>query len=329
VSKAYIGGQAVLEGVMMRSPKSFVVAVRRPDGTIAVREQDWNTLWPTLKFLRWPLVRGAVVLLESMHNGFSALKFSADQALPADEPAIASSGKSNISSTALLAVATVSMALLFIAAPHLLTYGLCYLLGGSIDTTRPLFHVIDGVFRIAILVGYMLAISRTKEMARVFQYHGAEHKAIWAYESGGPLTVERAQTFTTLHPRCGTSFLFVVVMVAVLLHVALIPLVPRLHANALVNQLLLVLIKLPLAFPIAGLAYELQRISAKPNCPRPIQWLVQPGIWMQNITTREPSDDQMEIAVVALERALAREEGRARAAVGVNVYPSFAMASSG
>lgn len=316
---------------MMRSPRSFVVAVRRPDGSIAVREQDWTTLLPSLKFLRWPFFRGAVVLLESLHNGFSALNFSAEHALP-EEPAAnkekagGAGGSSGLASTLMLVVATALMVTLFIAAPHLLTYGLNRLLGGRMDSGGVLFHLVDGVFRIVILLGYILAIARTRDAQRLFQYHGAEHKAIWAYESGGPLTVERARTFSTLHPRCGTSFLFVVVFVAVLIHVALIPLVPRLHQSDLVNQLLLVLIKVPMAFPIAGVAYELQRLSARKDCPRLIQWLTLPGIWMQNITTRPPSDDQLEIAILALERALAREEGRATAAEGVSFYPSFAVA---
>ena len=329
--RPYIGGQAVIEGVMMRSPKSFVVAVRRPDGSIAVREQAWAALLPSLKFLRWPVFRGALVLLESLHNGFSALNFSAEHALPEEQApdgkkAEASSG---LASTLMLILATVLMVALFIAAPHLLTYGVGLLLGaGRMESTGVLFHVVDGFFRVAILLGYILAISRTRDAQRLFEYHGAEHKAIWAYESGGPLTVEHARTFSTLHPRCGTSFLFVVVFVAVLLHVALVPLVPRLHANDLVNQLLLVLVKVPMAFPIAGLAYELQRLSARKDCPRPILWLTRPGMWMQNITTRPPSDDQLEIAVLALARSLAREEGRAGAAEGVSFYPSFAVAQS-
>jgi uncharacterized protein YqhQ len=182
------------------------------------------------------------------------------------------------------------------------------------------------VARLALLLGYILLISRTREAMRLFQYHGAEHKAIWTYESGLPLTVANARPFTTLHPRCGTSFLFVVVLVAVLVHVAVIPFIPQLHPNALVNQLLLVLIKVPIAFPIAGIAYELQRLSAKERCPAVIQWLVRPGMWMQRITTREPTDQQLEIALVALERALAREQGRSKRPNGVSFYSSYSGA---
>jgi len=330
VSKPYIGGQAVLEGVMMRSPRSFVVAVRRPDGSIAVREQEWTTFFPKLKFLRWPLLRGAVVLLESLHNGYSALMFSAEQSLPEEEakkPGEKPGGGWEMGSTALLVLSTLIMVGLFIAAPHLLTYGVGQMFGWNLDTQGFSFHILDGFFRIAILLGYLSAVARTKDMQRVFQYHGAEHKAIWAYESNLPLTVDSARGFTTLHPRCGTSFLFVVVMVAVLLHVAFLPFVPRLHENGIINQLLMVLVKVPMAFPIAGVAYELQRLSARPYCPKPIQWLVRPGMWLQNITTREPTDAQLEIAVLALARSLAREEGRAAAPDGLAIYANFQAAS--
>src|SRR5262249_44458682 len=148
-----------------------------------------------------------------------------------------------------------------------------------------------------------------KDAQRLFQYHGAEHKAIWTYETGKALTVENARGFTTRHPRCGTSFLFIVVFVAVLIHIALIPLLPRLAASDFVNQLMLVLVKVPMALPIAGIAYELQRLSAKDSCPSWVKLLVRPGIWMQGITTKEPTDEQLEIALLSLERALAREEG--------------------
>jgi uncharacterized protein YqhQ len=240
MEKPYIGGQAVLEGVMMRSPKSFVVAVRRPDGTIAVRDQNWQSILPNFRPLKWPFMRGALVLLESLQNGFSALTFSAEQALP-EEPARKSArgdgrsserdsgstrstakpaalqarapntlgGASNTNKTSsaagipaalLMLISAVLVVGLFIAAPHLLTYGLSKLLQIRMDTQGFLFHLVDGAFRIAILLGYILAIAQTKQAERLFQYHGAEHKAIWTYESGKPLTVENAQKFGRQHP---------------------------------------------------------------------------------------------------------------------------------
>lgn len=358
----YIGGQAVIEGVMMRSPKSFVVAVRRYDGGIAIREQAWHVLWPKLKFLRWPIFRGAVVLAESLHNGFSALKFSGEHGLPPEEqgkgkkPGVSTSAflatlfaglvagadaepssppppgqKPDAPTTGndlMLAIATVVMVAFFIGLPHALTWLVGQLVPGGLDTQSFSFHLVDGVFRVVILVGYVWVLSKTKDAARLFEYHGAEHKAIWTYEAYKPLVVAEAKPFTTKHPRCGTSFLFIVVGVAVLLHVALLPFVPKLHENALINQLLMVLIKVPMAFPIAGLAYELQRWSAKDSCPAFIKGLTRPGIWLQNITTKEPADGQQEIALLSLDRALAREEGRPKSADGVTLYETFEKAAA-
>jgi uncharacterized protein YqhQ len=331
--RPYIGGQAVLEGVMMRSPASLVVAVRRPDGRIAVREEVWETLWPKAKLLRKPFLRGAVVLIESVWNGFSALAFSAEQAESAETPvpepsAPATEAKptGELARGLMLGVSFLFMVALFIAAPHLLTLGLFKLLGRDPSLKGLLFHLVDGVFRIAILVGWLALVARTKDAKRLFQYHGAEHKAIWTYESRLPLTVENARPFTTQHPRCGTSFLFVVVGVAVLLHVLVLPFVPTVSSVGTLQTLFVLVLKIALAFPVAGIAYELQKRSARADCPRVLKALVSPGLWLQRITTVEPTDDQLEIALLALDRALAREEGRPRAVDGVQVYPDFAVA---
>lgn len=355
-NRPYVGGQAVIEGVMMRSPKSFVVAVRRPDGGVAVREQEWRTLLPRLTFLRWPFFRGAVVLAESLHNGYSALKFSAEHGLPpegatkpsivsmltfllgsvvagADAPSTSSDPggegkKGEAGANAMLTIATVVMVGFFIALPHLLTWGILRLFGPGADTTSVWFHLIDGVLRLAILIGYISLLSRTEDAKVLFRYHGAEHKAIWTYESQQALTVDNARPFTTRHPRCGTSFLFIVVGVAVAMHVLLLPWVPRLHTNELINQMLMVLIKVPMAFPIAGVAYELQRLSARDNCPAVISWMTKPGIWLQKITTQPPTDSQQEIALLSLDRAVAREEGKPRGPEGISQFSSAAAAAA-
>jgi uncharacterized protein YqhQ len=332
--RPYIGGQAVLEGVMMRSPASLVVAVRRPDGQIAVREEAWETLWPRAKLLRKPFFRGAVVLIESVWNGFSALAFSAEQAesgtASTNAPPAASESKptSDLTRGLMLGISFLFMVALFIAAPHLLTLGLFKLLGRDPSLKGLLFHLVDGVFRIAILVGWLALVARKKDAQRLFQYHGAEHKAIWTYESRLPLTVENARSFTTQHPRCGTSFLFVVMGVAVLLHILVLPFVPTISAAEAVQTLFVLVLKIALAFPVAGIAYELQKRSARADCPPLLKALVSPGLWLQRITTVEPTDDQLEIALLALDRALAREEGRPRAADGVRVYPDFAVAAA-
>ena len=319
---------------MMRSPASLVVAVRRPDGQIAVREEAWETLWPKARFLRKPFFRGAVVLIESVWNGFSALAFSAEQAESAVPPTSAAPAEAapeakptgDLARGLMLGVSFLFMVALFIAAPHLLTLGAFKLLGRDPSLKGMLFHLVDGVFRIAILVGWLALVARTKDAQRLFQYHGAEHKAIWTYESRLPLTVENARGFTTQHPRCGTSFLFVVVGVAVLLHIVVLPFVPTVSAVGTVQTLFVLFLKVLLAFPVAGIAYELQRRSARADCPRVLRALVSPGMWLQRITTLEPTDDQLEIALLALDRALAREEGRPRAVDGVQVYPDFSGA---
>lgn len=326
-SGVYIGGQAVIEGVMMRSPRSFVVAVRRPDGAIVVREQAWETLLAWLRPLRWPFLRGAVVLVEALWNGMSALNFSAEQAMPPDARRGGETGGNPTAANraALAATLVVSLALflvLFKGLPHLLTWLLGQALGLPIDAGSIAFHLIDGAIKAVLFVGYLAAIARLPDIRRVFEYHGAEHKAIWAYETGGPLTPDRAAQFTTIHPRCGTSFLFIVLAVSIVVFAAAFPFLPRLAAGDLANNLLQVLVKIPLLFPVAGLAYEIQRVSARPNCPRVVRWLAAPGLKLQRITTREPSRAQLEIAVVALSRALAREQGRL-AGDGLRAFRSF------
>jgi uncharacterized protein YqhQ len=318
-AKPYIGGQAVLEGVMMRSPKSFVVAVRRPDGTLAVREQPWDALLGGAAILKWPLVRGAVTLIESLWNGYSALSFSAEQAMTEEEKA--SAKDSSPSTSVAMLISTVFAVALFVATPHLLTVMTGRLLHIALPTTALLFHVIDAVFKLGILVGYLALIARSKQVQRVFQFHGAEHKAIWAYESNLPLTPENAQRFTTLHPRCGTSFLVMVMGVSLVVSALVFSQVPQLSPHLWLHHVLLVLIKLPLMLPVAGLTYEIQRVTAKPNCPRVLTWLAKPGLLLQKVTTREPTLDQLEVAVTALSLALAREKGEA-ATDGVHTVPS-------
>ncbi|HLV60091.1 MAG TPA: DUF1385 domain-containing protein [Fredinandcohnia sp.] len=306
-ARPYIGGQAVLEGVMMRSPKSFVVAVRRPDGSIALREQPWNNFFTRHAIFRLPLLRGAVVLFESLWNGYVALDFSAKHAA-ADE-----ANQETQSNLAIGLTMVLSLAFglgLFVGVPHLLTWGLGQLLGRPLDTTQFAFHAIDGAIRLAIFVAYIALIARLPDIRRVFQYHGAEHKTIWAYEKGGPVDVATAARQTTLHPRCGTSFLLLVVGTSILLFSVVFPMVPRLAEGELSNTLLQMAIKLPLTFPIAGISYELQRLSARHPESALLRALTAPGLWMQRITTREPSEDQLEIAVLAMRRCIAYEEGK-------------------
>lgn len=326
-ARPYIGGQAVLEGVMMRSPKSFVVAVRRPDGQIVVREQNWETLLGGIKPLRWPFLRGGIVLIESLWNGLSALSFSAEQAMPEDgaNPATAPHQASFKERLALAGTLITSLALgmaLFVGAPHLLTWLIGVVLGIPLDTDTIAFHAIDGVIKAGLFIGYLALISRMPDIRRVFEYHGAEHKAIWAYELEEPLTPENAARHTTLHPRCGTSFVLIVLAMSIVFFALIFPFVPRVSDIAILNHLAMIGIKLPLMFPLAGMSYELQRLSARNGCPRWLKAIVAPGMQLQKITTREPSKEQLEIAVLALSRSLAREEGRT-AEDGVKLFRDF------
>lgn len=305
-AKPYIGGQAVLEGVMMRSPKSFVVAVRRPDGSIAVREQPWNNFFTRHAFFRLPLLRGAIVLFESLWNGYVALDFSAKHAAAEEEEKGPQSGFA----IGLTMVLSLAFGLgLFVGVPHLLTWGLGQIAGHPLDTTQFAFHAIDGAIRLTIFVTYIWLISRLPEIRRVFQYHGAEHKTIWAYEKGEGVEVEAAARQTTLHPRCGTSFLLLVVGISILLFSVVFPMVPRLAEGEFANTLLQMAVKLPLTFPIAGISYELQRLAARYPKNAILRVLTAPGLWMQRITTKEPSEDQLEIAVLAMRRCIAYEAG--------------------
>jgi uncharacterized protein YqhQ len=309
--RPYVGGQAVIEGVMMRAPRSLAVAVRRPDGSIVVREDAWISLWERLGFLRAPFLRGSVILFESIYNGMEALAFAAEHADP-ERPGEGSegAGAADRGGAAIAGTLAVSFALamgLFVGLPHLLAWGVGHLsgLGATVDTFG--FHVLDGLFKLGIFVGYIAAISRIPEIRRVFEYHGAEHKVVNVYENGLELTLENARRFTTFHARCGTSFMLFVLVLSIFLFAALFPLVPVASEIAAVNHLAMIALKIPLMFPLAGIAYEINRHASR-HPERPwVQWLVGPGRLMQRLTTREPSDDQLEIALAAMRAALRRE----------------------
>ena len=340
-ARCNVGGQAVIEGVMMRSPRSFAVVCRRPGGEIVMREERWRSVWDRLKFLRWPFFRGGVVLLESLINGMSALSFSAQQqeeAEASDEPpgddappvppspaeAEASDeppgedgppvppspaeaekpaggkAKDVVSFTGVIVVSIALAMGLFVALPHLLTW----LLGLSTDTFA--FHLVDGAIKVAILVAYIGGIGLMKDIRRVYMYHGAEHKAIYAHEQGLELTVENPRPQSRFHPRCGTSFLVMVILVSVFLFAVLLR--HPLSSSTLVDHLLKIAIKIPLMFPVAGLSYEGIKLSGKYREHPLVKVLVSPGLWLQRLTTREPTDDQLEVSILALRKTLWREQ---------------------
>jgi uncharacterized protein YqhQ len=319
-TKPYIGGQAVLEGVMLRAPNCLAIAVRRPDGSIAIKEEPFERHWALKAPWTWPGFRGVATLVESFSIGARALRFSAEQQMTAEERA--SSKDDGSLATMLSLVLAVG---LFIALPQGLATGLFRLLGVTLGPQDALFHLVTGGFKLVVLTTYLALVSRVPEMRRVFQYHGAEHKTIYAYEEGLEITVENVQSQSTLHPRCGTTFLIVVVLVSVVLGSIVTPLVLP-SAAGLLGQAQTLALRIALLPLVAAISYELQRLSAKYCTTGPLRVLLWPGFLFQKITTREPSDDQVEIAIAAMKAAIWRENaGKSAQTISEpRVFASFA-----
>jgi uncharacterized protein YqhQ len=279
----YMGGQAVLEGVMMRGASQYAVAVRMPDGAIKldVREvPGWAERYRNI-----PLLRGVMGLGESLGLGYRALTWSANQQIPPEE---------QVSEKALgwaVAVAVLVFSTIFILLPALAGNSLKHTFRGS-------FPIIEGIARLALFVLYLVVVGRLKDIRRVFQYHGAEHKAIAAYENGVELTPETAQQFSTAHVRCGTNFLLTVMVIAIIVY----SVIPRPSlAFVIASRVLLVPV-------IAGLSYEVIRLAAK-NIRRPwVRVLMRPGLWLQRLTTREPDLSQLEVAITSLKAVMTAEQ---------------------
>jgi uncharacterized protein YqhQ len=302
-----VGGQAVIEGIMMRAPKTFTVVVRKPDGELAVREDRWHSPMEKWPILKKPLLRGCIVLYEALFNGIQALTYSAQEALGEEEEKL---GPWALGGT--IAFALGAAMVLFVVIPHLATLGIGVLAGTDLGVRSVWFHIIDGVIKVSIFVGYIVLISLLKEIRRVFEYHGAEHKSIHAYEKGDDLTVENARRYPTLHPRCGTAFLLLVLVFSIFLFSAVFPFLPKdLFGNKILTNIFFILVKMVLLLPIAGCSYEIIRMGERLNNPL-LNLLLLPGLWLQKLTTREPDDAQLEVALVALRTTLEKEELRAR-----------------
>lgn len=319
-ARPYIGGQAVIEGVMMRSPSGLAVAVRRPDGQIVVREGPVEG--SSTPYRKWPFVRGVVTLVESMSLGYKALQFSADQQLveeraegegaalgeraPSEPVRAPEKGGEGGGSRLTMALSLLFAIGLFIALPQALTVGLARLVGIELGVQDFAFHAVTGAFKLAILTIYMVVIGSFEEIRRVFQYHGAEHKTIFAYEAGLPLTVENVRAQSPLHPRCGTTFLVVVVVLSIVVGSVATPLLLP-HAAGLSGQLQTLALRIGLLPVIAALGYEFQRFSARHLTRGPLRFVNYPGFLFQKITTREPDASQIEVAIAAMESAAWRE----------------------
>jgi uncharacterized protein YqhQ len=292
-----VGGQAVIEGVMMRSPNSMAVAVRKPNGEIVVKQEGLNFFSEKHLFFKFPLVRGVITLLSALVLGIRALNFSANQALSEGE------GEKDPSSWTMNITFVVALCFgifLFFLIPLFLTKWMRFAIP-MLSESGLLFNLVDGAIRLMIFLAYLWAISFFKEIRRVFEYHGAEHKSIFAFESGEELVIDRVKGFSYLHPRCGTSFLLVVMVVSILVF-ALIP-----HHLPFGYKVASRVVFIPL---IAGLSYEIIRFADQKRESRGIQYFIMPGLWLQRLTAREPSEAQIEVALRALQAVLELEGRR-------------------
>ena len=286
MAKLSVGGQAVIEGVMMRGPKDVATAVRDPNGRIQVETHPVSSIADRYPILKKPMLRGTVSLVESLVLGLRSLSYSAKMAGDEDEQLT----DKEMAGTIIFALVLASI--LFIAIPTGAAKFFHFI------TDDPVFlNLMEGFLRLAIFLAYIGGISRMKDIRRVFQYHGAEHKTIHCYEAGLPLTVANVQRFSRLHPRCGTNFLLIVMLVSIFVCAVLV--CPSLIERS-VSRILL----LPV---VAGISCELVRFAGRTTNPVALK-LIQPGLWLQYLTTRPPQDDMVEVAIESLKAVLPAEE---------------------
>jgi uncharacterized protein YqhQ len=376
-TRPYIGGQAVLEGVMMRAPTSFAIVVRRRDGSLHVRERAMVD--KRKGFAKLPFVRGVMSLGESLRLGSEALRFSAEQMerdLEAEEAAQKkAAGKTGVGgailgalrsigytlfllttadgdtvssepdskepgaepvrdepakeekkgSRAPMTIMVVMMVAFMIALPQAAAAGLNRVLHLGLDVQSPAFQAMTGAFKLTIVIGYLLLVrSVFSDIRRVFQYHGAEHKTITTYEANEPLTVENARAKTTLHPRCGTTFLVMVALVSILVFTGVGGFLPKIQTgNTALDNVVFFLEKLPFLPLIAAVTFEIQRLFARFCTTGPLRVLLWPGFLCQKITTIEPDDKQLEVALASLRVTLFREKGEDTKSGGDVRYATF------
>jgi uncharacterized protein YqhQ len=285
-----VGGQAVIEGVMMRSPTFYATAVRTPQGRIVIQKIRYSGLTHRFKWLNIPIMRGAINLVETLWIGIQSLSYSASQAMEEEEKSPKKKKGQLASSLSIAGSIVFALAagfLLFFFVPLWLTE--LFPIENGI-----LFNLVDGVFRLVIFLGYITLIARWKEMQRIFQYHGAEHKTIYTFEDGRDLTTNNARDYSTLHPRCGTSFLLVVMLVSVVVFAFLGR--PDDWSDRLLRFAMIPL--------IGGIAFEFIKLSAKDRFARYFRFAIWPGLTLQRITTREPSEDMLEVSIAALDACL-------------------------
>ncbi len=296
---AAYGGQAVIEGVMIRGKRTIALACRQPDGAIYRYREPLRSLLLRSRFARLPFVRGLIVLWESLSYGMRMLMRSADVQLTEEERA---SGPGN---TAVMGISLIFALLVFVGVPYVVTQAL----RGAVESPLAL-NLGEGLLRLVLFLGYLGAISLMPDIRRVFAYHGAEHMTIHAFEHGDPLMVERVEPYPTAHPRCGTAFLLFVAVVAI----ALFAFVPR--TNLIVD----IAARLALVIPVASISYEVLKLGATYQHVPLIGLLITPGLLLQRITTRRPDHGMIEIAIASLEEAIAGDA--ASAETGATVAPT-------
>jgi uncharacterized protein YqhQ len=297
-----VGGQAVLEGVMMRSPHAWAIAVRRPSGEVATMSEPLERPSEKHKWMGWPVVRGVMTLGYAMTLGFRALRFSADVALEQIMPAGKSEKKAEISGW--MAAVNIAISLAF----FIFMYKFLPLAAATeLKRVNPIFgnaivfNVVDGVIRIALFLLFIWGVSLMKDIRRVYEYHGAEHKTVFAFENGDPLNEPAVQKYSTFHPRCGTSFLMTVMIFSIVVYIAANAIFP---VTTFWARFATRIVLLPV---IAGLSYEIIRFAAKHRGSL-FALMTAPGLWLQRITTQPPSDDQVHCAIVALDQAMELEK---------------------
>jgi len=306
--KSHIGGQAVIEGVMIRNKDVYSIAVRKQDGQIEIIKKDIGGLAQKFRFFRYPFIRGIVALIENLVLGIKSLMYSAEIAMPEDEKRKKDKKSSNSNILIFFAMipAFILGIVLFVILPNISTHFI-----GIVEKDNPfIFNIIAGIIRLSVFLLYIVFISFMKDIKRVFQYHGAEHKSVFCYEANKPLVLHEAKKFKTMHPRCGTSFLFFVFFITILIFPIVTVSVKLIYINyvnlhIVYRKIIMILLHLIIALPIiASLSYEILRLSDKLKNNYFIKIIVSPGILLQKITTKEPDEKQLEVALEAVKSVL-------------------------
>lgn len=340
---AAVGGQAVIEGVMMRSPNSFVVAVRRADGSIHLRKDQWFGLSKRFAFFKKPFLRGILVLFESMANGIVSLNYSANLAMEDEEkkkqgqiPGKKQQDKVGAATFLTILVSFLFAIGLFVFLPHALTALIGQGLGQEWSLNGPQFHAVDGIIKSLVFVLYIFIIGLFPDIRKVFQYHGAEHKSIATFEAGEELTVANASKFSTLHPRCGTTFVFFLLFISIIFFTLVFTVIPvqsifpletlapqgsrflalnigdwqfaGFDKYKMFYHFFAIVLKVLLVAPLAGLSYEILKFSGSRQKNPICRGLSFPGMLLQKLTTREPDAAQLEVALASLKTVLFLEE---------------------